>query len=367
MATDPLMAAVERVGNQFKATAEDLASRLGELEKRAARSENYSGSGGADLAYELANNRDLAGFDPGARKALRVHLNRGFSGEEYAAITSGSGTVGSNTSAGTSLVPAHRIPGIVTPAERKLVIRDLFTVFPVTSGNVEYAKEESFTNNARPVTEGEQKPDSDLTFELYNSKIVTIAHLFHASVQILQDAPALGAYIAQRALRGLKVTEESQLLNGAGTGQNINGLIPQAVSYSGGASGDTPIDTIRRAIKQVRQSEHEANGIVVHPDFLADIDLLKDDEGRYILGNPVNGNQPKLWGLPVVASTAMADDEFLVGAFGSAAAILDRQDAVIELSTEHADNFAKNMVSIRCEERIGMAVFQPSAFVTGQF
>src|SRR5690606_14089828 len=123
---------------------------------------------------------------------------------------------------------------------------------------------------------------------------------------------------------------------------------PQAVSYAGGASGDTPIDTIRRAIKQVRQSEHEANGIVVHPDFLADIDLLKDDEGRYILGNPVNGNQPRLWGLPVVASTAMADDEFLVGAFGSAAAILDRQDAVIELSTEHADNFARNMVSIRC-------------------
>ncbi|WP_186445035.1 phage major capsid protein [Mesorhizobium sp. J18] len=165
----------------------------------------------------------------------------------------------------------------------------------------------------------------------------------------------------------MKVTEEAQLLSGNGTGQNLNGLVPQATSYAGGATGDSPIDTIRRAIHQVRLSEHTANGIVVHPDFLLEIDLIKDSEERYLLGSPIHGNQPRLWGLPVIATTAMASNEFLVGAFGSAAAIFDRQEAVIELSTEHADNFAKNMVSIRCEERIGMAVFQPEAFVTGSF
>jgi len=368
MATDHISAAIDRVGKQFKETADDFSTRISELEKRAARSDGYRGtSGGADFASEIANHRDLANFDPQARKSIRLQFNRGFSGEEFAAITSGTGTVGATTSAGTSLVEAHRVPGIVTPAERQLVLRDLFSVFQTTSGSVEYAKEESYTNNARPVTEGETKPTSDLTFNLHTAKVVTLAHLFKASLQILSDSPALGAYIAQRALRGLKVTEEAQLLAGNGTGQNLNGLIPQASTYSGGATSDTPIDTIRRAINQVRVSEHVANGIVVHPDFLMDVDLTKDAEERYILGSPVNGNQPKLWGLPVIATTAIDSGDFLVGAFGSAAAIADRWEAVVELSTENVDDFSKNMATVRCEERLGLLVFQPDAFVTGSF
>lgn len=363
-----LASMIEGLGKRFNETTEDLSSRLSELEKRAV-SRGYAPTSGKgnDFASEIANHPDLGNFDPGARKSIRLKMDRAFTGEEYATITSGSSTVGATTSSGTSLVEAHRVPGIVTPAERKLVIRDLFSVFQTSSGSVEYAKEESFTNNAAPVTEGETKPTSDLTFNLHTAKVITLAHLFKASLQILSDAPALGAYIAQRAMRGLKVTEESQLLNGNGTGQNLHGLVPQASVYSGGASSDTPIDTIRRAILQVRQSEHEANGIVVHPDSLADWELQKDSEGRYILGNPVNGNQPKLWGLPVVASTAIDSGDFLVGAFGSAAAIADRWEAVVELSTENADDFSKNLATVRCEERLAMLVYQPNAFVTGTF
>ncbi len=37
------------------------------------------------------------------------------------------------------------------------------------------------------------------------------------------------------------------------------------------------------------------------------------------------------------------------------------------ISTENADDFEKNMISIRCEERLALAVKRPEAFVYGSF
>jgi len=37
------------------------------------------------------------------------------------------------------------------------------------------------------------------------------------------------------------------------------------------------------------------------------------------------------------------------------------------ISTENADDFEKNMISIRCEERLALAVKRPEAFIYGSF
>ncbi|MDI8977993.1 phage major capsid protein, partial [Salmonella enterica subsp. enterica serovar Lubbock] len=41
------------------------------------------------------------------------------------------------------------------------------------------------------------------------------------------------------------------------------------------------------------------------------------------------------------------------------AQIFDREDANVVISTENADDFEKNMISIRCEERLALAVKRP--------
>src|SRR5690606_28339699 len=152
MATDPLMAAVERVGNQFKATAEDLSTRLSELEKRAARepSGDYiAANDDLPLAAALLDSNDVQ------------NLNRDFRGRAVvkltgvrAATTSAPATVGSNISAGTSLVAAHHVPGLVTPYEREFRVRDVIGSARTTSNNVEYPREAKFDNSAAPVSEG---------------------------------------------------------------------------------------------------------------------------------------------------------------------------------------------------------------------
>ena len=117
----------------------------------------------------------------------------------------------------------------------------------------------------------------------------------------------------------------------------------------------------------MRIAEYRASGIVLNPVDWADIELQKDEQGRYIWVNVVEGGVPRLWKLPVVDTTAVPEGEFLVGAFNIAAQVFDREDAAVEVSTEDSDNFRKNMVTIRAEERLAMAVYRPESFVHGEF
>ena len=63
----------------------------------------------------------------------------------------------------------------------------------------------------------------------------------------------------------------------------------------------------------------------------------------------------------------MTIDKFLVGAFKLGAQIFDREDANVEISTEDSDNFRKNLVTIRAEERLALAVYRPESFIKGDF
>jgi HK97 family phage major capsid protein len=84
--------------------------------------------------------------------------------------------------------------------------------------------------------------------------------------------------------------------------------------------------------------------------------------------NPFSPNTPSLWGLPVADTNhAAMVGNFLTGSFADAAQIFDREDANVVISTENADDFEKNMISIRCEERLALAVYRPEAFVKGAF
>ncbi|MDI7923396.1 phage major capsid protein [Ferirhizobium litorale] len=340
----------------------EATTRLGELEKRAAREIE----GGSPIARGIGDHIvENASFEHG-----RLSLNergRFRVGMERADITSANTTVGAGRSAGTSLVPGARVPGIVTPPNRQFTIRDLIAPGRTTSSSVEYVKETGFTNSAAPVAEGTTKPKSDLTFNLLSTQVRTIAHIFKASRQILDDAPALASYINARGTYGLKFVEENQLLNGDGTGQNLNGVLPQATAFAPAfaPAEETAIDRLRLAILQVILAEYPASGFVLHPTDWAKIELTKDLGGNYIVGNAMSPMGPTLWGLPVVQTQAISAGEFLTGAFNLGAQIFDRLDVEVLLSSENVDDFEKNMFTIRIEERLALAVYRPEAFVTG--
>ena len=265
-----------------------------------------------------------------------------------------------------SMVRPQRVAGVDLP-QRRMTIRALLAQGNTNSNSVEYDKEVAFTNSAAPVAEGAAKPQSEIQYTDATAPVRTIAHWMRASVQILADAPALRSMIDQRLRYGLAFAEEQQLLNGSGSGQNLEGLVTAATAYAapGSLTASTPVDVVRLMILQVALAEYPANGIVMNPIDMAAIEMSKDTAGGYLIGDPQGTIQKRLWGLPVVETQAIAVDKALVGAFDLAAQIFDRQDATVEVSTEDQDNFVKNKVTIRAEERLALAIYREAALVYG--
>lgn len=382
---DGLKASIQNVSEQVKNFAEDVAGKMKAGETITAELKEKSDKALSELgemrsivqeleqkAARPAQPQNTEAQTPGSifindekvKKFMAEKASRGRVRIDMAAITSG------NQSAGATIAPPMRVPGFVAIPDRRMTVRDLLTPGRTSQNAIQFVVEEGFTNRAAHVSEGGLKPQSDIRFELVTKSVATIAHWMLASKQVLDDSPMLQSHIDGRLRYGLAYVEEDQLLNGDGTGTNIHGIIPQAADYSAPISNvqaETMIDTVRLALLQSELAEFPATGIILHPTDWTRIELTKDGENRYIFAQPQSLASPRLWNRPVVATQAMEEDEFLVGAFQLGAQVFDREDANVEVSTEDSDNFRKNLITIRAEERLVLAVYRPEAFVTGDF
>lgn len=334
---------------------DDFKTRLDDMEQKQAR-----GGGDNNESLTVGNrfieSEAFKSFAAETRPRGRVQVDV----KDISSLTTNApGSVG-------TLVQPDRVGPVMLP-QRRMTIRALLAPGRTNSNMIEYDREVLFTNAAAPVAEGAQKPQSELQFDEKTAPVRTIAHWMRHSVQILADAPALASIIDQRLRYGLSYKEEEQLLNGSGVGQNLDGLVTNATAYAASfaVAAETQIDKLRLAMLQVYLSEYMPTGHVLNPIDWAVIETLKDADGRYLIGNPVGQVQPMLWGLPVVTTQAMTVDKFLTGAFDMGAQIFDRQDATVEVSTEDGDNFQKNKVTIRAEERLTLVIYRPQAFVFG--
>ena len=337
-------------------------ARLDEIEQKMARGGDRVGERPRSAGYQFIQNEAVKSFLANPRAGQRV-------GIETKAIIS-SLTTDADGSAGDVLEPMRL--QIVAPVQRTLRIRDLLMRGRTSQGSIQYPKETGFTNSAATHTEtgGTAKPQSEIKFDLVTASVTTIAHWVVATRQILDDAPMLQSYIDGRLRYGLAFEEEYQLLNGGGTGTDLNGIYTQATASTANlavVSAPTKIDVLRYAILQAALAEFPPDGMVLNPIDWAGIETTKDTAGAYIIGNPQDSAQPRLWGLPVVPTQAITLDKFLVGSFGMGAQIFDREDARVEVSTEDDQNFRKNLVTILAEQRLALAVYRTESFVKGDF
>lgn len=259
---------------------------------------------------------------------------------------------------------------VISAPLNRLTVRNLLSPGETSSNAVAYLRETGWTNNAAPVAENTTKPYSDITYEEVLSGVKTIAHLLKVAKQTLDDLPQLRSVINGRLLNGLKRVEDAQLLFGTGVGVNLHGIYPQATAFANPSTKTTPknsLDIVRLAMLQVTLADLNPTGHVLHDIDWTDIELIKDaSTNGYLFSNPFGTLEPRLWGLPVAQTNQSGMlGNFLTGSFADGAQIFDREDANVVVSTENADDFEKNMVSIRAEERLALAVYRPQAFVKG--
>ena len=166
------------------------------------------------------------------------------------------------------------------------------------------------------VAEGTLKPESSMVFENKTALVKTLAHHIPATNQIIADAPSMQAHINSRMIYGLKITEEAQLLFGDGTGENIQGITthPDTQDYVAPVD-ETRLDSIRRALTLVYNSEYAPTGLVLSALDWEQIEMAKDANGQYLLNSVNNGGEKRLFGVPVVVTSVMPAGSFLTGNF----------------------------------------------------
>ncbi|EBF7359360.1 phage major capsid protein [Salmonella enterica] len=353
-------AAVDKMASEFNALREaekTLKAAIGELEQHVAQ-------------MPLANAKHIVetvGQQVISAEALKT-FSASVEGGKRVSIPVNAALISSGVAEG--VVEPQRLPGIDTVPRQRLFIRDLIAPGRTSSPAIFWVQQTGFTNKAAVVPENTQKPYSDIAFATKITPVTTIAHMFKASKQILDDFAQLQSTVDAEMRYGLKYVEEQEILFGDGTGVHLHGIVPQASAFSAEfkVEHQNGIDDLRLAMLQAQLARFPASGHVLHFIDWAKIELTKDTLGRYILANPSGLTGPTLWGLPVVATEAAAfKGKFLTGAFNAGAQIFDREDANVVISTENADDFEKNMISIRCEERLALAVKRPEAFVYGSF
>ncbi len=274
--------------------------------------------------------------------------------------------------------------GITERQLRKTRVRDLFpkstTKAPVLWG----VRETGWSNAAKQVRQRYaadgisaaidadsdvfgHKPKSKINMTTVMYPVATIAHTLDAHKNILDDEPRLRSFLNQRMADGVRYVEDYDLLHSVGGAEEITGLfnVPGVQQYTG-ATADKYSVQIRRAITKAQLAEYDPTGIVLSPEMWEEVEVEEDGYGGFrVAVNVAVGAVKQVWHLDVVSTTAMSDSKFLIGSFGLGAQLHDREAVTVSMSSENADNFERNVVTFRAEERLALEVPRPESFVVG--
>lgn len=297
-------------------------------------------------------------------------------GKSIHALTAGTVTHG-------SLGPVQNV-GITERALRKTRVRDLFPKSTTKASALWGVRETGWVNNAKqvrqryaadgvsPATGADtdvwgHKPKSKIQMATVMYPVATIAHTLDAHKNILDDEPRLRSFLNQRMADGVKYVEDYDLLHSVGGAEEITGLfnVPGVQQYTGQADDKYSVQ-IRRAITKAQLAEYDPTGIVLSPEMWEHVEVEEDGYGGFrVAVNVAIGAVKQVWHLDVVSTTAMSDDNFLLGSFGLGAQLHDREAVTVTMSTENDRNFEHNLVTFRAEERLALEVPRPEAFIRG--
>ena len=260
--------------------------------------------------------------------------------------------------------------GTIDPTpDRALRLADLVDRQTTDLNAVPYLIEAANNGAAAEVAEGAQKPEAAFAFTEDSAPVRTIAHWVPITRQAAEDNATLVGYVNGRLAYGLELRLDAQILNGNGTAPNLRGImnVTGVGTYTPGAA-EARIITIRKAITLAQLAEYAPDTVVLHPTDWQNIELDTDTTNNFrVTQNVQNALTPRLWGLNVVVTTALAASSYLVGAFRLGATLWERHGVRLLMSDSHGTNFTANILVLLAELRAALTVWRPAAFVKGAF
>lgn len=294
-----------------------------------------------------------------------------------AVITEGTVVNGDHLNGTTgALITPNYLPGIIPMLFQQLLVSDLFAQGTTDSPLISFVKEGTWNDNSAAVAEGAPKPLSDDSFIRSSVQVGKIANTMKMTDEMVQDVGQVVSFLNQRLVFGVQRQEEVQLLSGTGypgvlglLGQT--GLSPSIAAATATANPTQALDAIYQQVTHIRITQFmEPDACLINPVDWQNIRLAKDKNGQYYAGGPFTGaygnggfsNVDSLWGLRMVQTTAAPLGAPIVGAFRQGGQIFRRQGITVEMTNSNEDDFRHNLIMVRAEERLALAIFRPGAF-----
>lgn len=249
---------------------------------------------------------------------------------------------------------------VVTAARTALVVRDLFGAETISGSTLVYLVEGAIQGAPAVTTEGAEKPQ--VHFADPTPKTVSLAKVachIKESDEYISDYPFLASAINGRLLYELGLVEQNKLVTDLLATSGI-----QTGTIASGATQVTIADAILQAAMDVQSgSGFDADAIMINPTDWYNLRVAKDGESRYYGGGFFGAqNIPNLWGVPVCVTTATAAGTIVVGAFKTCASVVQKGGVSVAATNTNEDDFVKNLMTIRAEERLALAVRRPAGF-----
>jgi HK97 family phage major capsid protein len=317
------------------------------------RRSDAAGGAAKTFGTVFAEDNEVKAFSPNTR------INRGVTvpGLRFDAATF--------DTAGATLTGYERPPGMVLLGQRRLTVADLLAQGQTTQPTVRYVREDTFTNAATSVAEGATKPEASWDTSEVDAPVRKIAVTSKVTDELFADFTMIRDYIDQRMRFMVVLTEEDQLLNGNGTAPNLRGILNTSGILTQAKGADNGPDAIFKGIMKVLYTGFfDPDGVVINPTDWQGIRLLKTADGLYVWGAPSDEVTPRLWGRAAVVTPSIAAGTALVGAFRLGAQVWYREGLRVESTNANEDDFKKNLIAIRAEQREALAVYLPTAFAT---
>lgn len=261
------------------------------------------------------------------------------------------------------------LPGIRTLPNRLVHLRDILQLGTMTGSTLTYMRETGGEGVPAPWAVGDgtvAKPQLDRDFQEITVPAEYIAGWLRISRKMLDDMAALRSYLQMRLMEMYLKAEDAQVLNGNGTSPQLEGLLTVATPATHTTGPN--IERIVYAISQLESADEAATAGIVHPAAYYDIALNKaSGSGEYDLPRIVVVQNGQLFvaGVPMFKTTAMDIDTYIVGNFQTGAQLFIREQPTVEFFEQDANNVTLNLITVRIEGRVALAIYRAEAFVQG--
>lgn len=267
------------------------------------------------------------------------------------------------------------VPQFKFDPTRATHIRQLLPLGSTDAQTIRYPKESAYDDGGAATAQGSQLTQSDFDITATSVNVERIGTFMRVTEEMLNDTPQLSSYLSARVPEKILSIEDNEILNGDGSAPNLDGLFTDGTAFVTGASGAfyqsvesaNEYDVLVAALNQLALANYQADTILLNPTDLHKIALLKSTANEYLRQQIYTGLTPQIMGVNITANTAVTAGKFMVANLAQATQLWVRENLSVEFSRDDSDNFTKNLVTVRVQERVALTNYLPNAIVQGTF